>query len=334
MVGCFLTPTTESPYTFPPMLKREIEQVVGEYVLDVRDFRTEDKDYLLRQVYEMTDRRFALAEHFLVSKPWELFVMVEMGVDRMYHGFWKLMDPEHRKHEPGNRFEHAIFDYHRHVDELMGRLLAHTDEDTAVFVVSDHGGKRMDGGIRINEWLRREGLLATLSPDTAVPLREAGIDWSQTTAWGRAGTTRASSSTSRAESPRARSRRPTTSGFATTWHGGSRRSPTRTESRSAPACTPRRDLPGGERGRARPDRPLRRPLLALGRDRRRRGGYPQLRERHRARRREPRAGRLFVLAAPGRPVRAKARTCWMAPTVLELMGLDVPASMRGRSLLA
>ena len=93
MVGCFLTPTTESPYTFPPMLKREIEQVVGEYVLDVRDFRTEDKDYLLRQVYEMTDRRFALAEHFLVSKPWELFVMVEMGVDRMYHGFWKLMDP-------------------------------------------------------------------------------------------------------------------------------------------------------------------------------------------------------------------------------------------------
>ena len=48
MVGCFLTPTTESPYTFPPMLKREIEQVVGEYVLDVRDFRTEDKDYLLR----------------------------------------------------------------------------------------------------------------------------------------------------------------------------------------------------------------------------------------------------------------------------------------------
>jgi predicted AlkP superfamily phosphohydrolase/phosphomutase len=188
MVGCFLTPTIESPYTFPPMLKREIEQVVGEYVLDVRDFRTEDKDYLLRQVYEMTDRRFALAQHLLASKPWELFVMVEMGVDRMYHGFWKLMDPAHRKHEPGNRFEYAILDYHKHVDELMGSLLAHADEDTAVFVVSDHGGKRMDGGIRINEWLRREGLLGTLSdPETAVPLREAGIDWSRTTAWGEGG---------------------------------------------------------------------------------------------------------------------------------------------------
>jgi predicted AlkP superfamily phosphohydrolase/phosphomutase len=188
MVSCFLTPTIDSQYTFPPLLKREIEQTVGEYLLDVRDFRTEDKDYLLRQVYEMTDRRFALAEHLLDTKPWELFAMVEMGIDRMYHGFWKMMDPEHRKHVPGNPFEHAILDYHTHVDELMGSLLEHADEDTAIFVVSDHGGKRMDGGIRVNEWLRREGYLGLLTePDTAVPLREAGIDWSQTGAWGEGG---------------------------------------------------------------------------------------------------------------------------------------------------
>jgi len=188
MVSCFLTPTIESQYTFPPMLKREIEQVVGEYILDVRDFRTEDKDYLLRQVYEMTDRRFALAEHLLATRPWELFAMVEMGPDRMYHGFWKMMDPQHRKHEPGNRFESAILDYHRHVDELLGRLLADVDEDTAILVVSDHGGQRMDGGIRVNEWLRREGVLTTLrEPETPIPLREAGIDWSKTVAWGEGG---------------------------------------------------------------------------------------------------------------------------------------------------
>jgi predicted AlkP superfamily phosphohydrolase/phosphomutase len=188
MVSCFLTPSAESQYTFPSSLKPEIEKVVGEYLFDVRDFRTEDKDWLLRQVYEMTDRRFALAEHLLDTRPWELFAMVEMGVDRMYHGFWKLMDPEHRKHEPGNRFETAILDYHRHVDELMGRVLARADEGTAVLVVSDHGGKRMDGGIRVNEWLRREGLLTTLAdPETAVPLRQAGIDWPKTAAWGEGG---------------------------------------------------------------------------------------------------------------------------------------------------
>jgi predicted AlkP superfamily phosphohydrolase/phosphomutase len=114
--------------------------------------------------------------------------MVEMGPDRMHHGFWKYMDPEHRKHEPGNAYESAILDYHRHVDGLIGRLLTHADDDTVVFVLSDHGAKRLDGGIRVNEWLRREGLLATLAePDGVCSPRDVGIDCTQTVAWGEGG---------------------------------------------------------------------------------------------------------------------------------------------------
>ena len=166
LVTCFLTPSVESQYTYPPMLRKEIEEVVGEYLFDCPDFRTDDKDNLLRQVYEMTDRRFALCDHLLGTRPWELFVMVEMGPDRIHHGFWKFMDAEHRKHGPGNPYEHAIRDYYRHVDGLIARLLHHADEDTTVLVVSDHGAKRLDGGVRVNEWLRREGLLVTLrEPD-------------------------------------------------------------------------------------------------------------------------------------------------------------------------
>ena len=64
MVGCFLTPSLESRYTYPAALRDEIAEVVGEYIFDTKDFRTDDKwAYLLRQVYEMTDRRFRLAEH-------------------------------------------------------------------------------------------------------------------------------------------------------------------------------------------------------------------------------------------------------------------------------
>jgi predicted AlkP superfamily phosphohydrolase/phosphomutase len=188
MVGCFLTPSLESKYTYPAALKEEIAEVVGEYLFDTKDFRTDDKEYLLRQVYEMTDRRFALAEHLLETKPWTFFAMVEMGPDRMHHGFWKFMDAEHRKHETGNAYESAILDYHRHLDGLIAKLLEHADDDTVVFVLSDHGAKRLDGGIRINEWLRREGLLTTLSePDGVSSLRDVGVDWSRTTAWGEGG---------------------------------------------------------------------------------------------------------------------------------------------------
>jgi predicted AlkP superfamily phosphohydrolase/phosphomutase len=98
------------------------------------------------------------------------------------------MDPEHRKHEPGSPYERAILDYHRHVDGLIGGLLELADEDTVVFVLSDHGAKRLDGGIRINEWLRREGLLATVSePNGVSSLRDVGVDWPKTTAWGEGG---------------------------------------------------------------------------------------------------------------------------------------------------
>jgi predicted AlkP superfamily phosphohydrolase/phosphomutase len=188
LVSCFLTPSLESRYTYPAALRDEIEDVVGEYIFDTKDSRTDDKDYLLRQVYEMTDRRFRLAEHLLQTKPWTLFAMVEMGPDRMHHGFWKFMDAEHRKHEPGNPYETAILDYHRHVDGLIARLLEHADEETVVFVLSDHGAKRLDGGIRISEWLRREGLLATRTePEGVSSLEDAGVDWSRTTAWGEGG---------------------------------------------------------------------------------------------------------------------------------------------------
>jgi predicted AlkP superfamily phosphohydrolase/phosphomutase len=188
MVACFLTPSVESRYTFPPGLREEIAEVVGEYILDARDFRTEDKDTLLADLYEMTDKRFRLADHLLETKPWQLFAMVEMGHDRIHHGLWKYMDPQHRKHEPGNPYEHSIRDYYRHVDGLIGGLLRHADDETLVLVLSDHGAKRLDGGIRVNEWLRREGLLALRSePDRLCLPREVGIDWARTTAWGDGG---------------------------------------------------------------------------------------------------------------------------------------------------
>jgi predicted AlkP superfamily phosphohydrolase/phosphomutase len=188
MVSCFLTPSVESQYTYPPGLRGEVRATVGEYLFDCTNFRTEEKDDLLRQVYEMTNRRFALAGHLLETKPWQLFAMVEMGHDRMHHGFWKYMDSRHRKHTPGNPYEHAIRDYYRHVDGLIGGLLEHADEETTVLVVSDHGAKRLEGGIRINEWLRREGLLATLAEPTGICRpQDVGIDWSRTAAWGEGG---------------------------------------------------------------------------------------------------------------------------------------------------
>jgi predicted AlkP superfamily phosphohydrolase/phosphomutase len=189
MVSCFLTPDTRtSRYTYPPELKDEIEQLVGHYMVDVENFRTDDKDRLLAEIEEMTEKRFRLAEHLLDTRPWDLFFMVEMGTDRIHHGFWRFTDHGHRLYEDGNPYEHAMLDYYKRLDTKIASLLRFADDDTAVLVVSDHGAKKMDGGICVNEWLRREGYLV-LKEEPAEPTRLTPdmIDWSKTTAWGEGG---------------------------------------------------------------------------------------------------------------------------------------------------
>jgi predicted AlkP superfamily phosphohydrolase/phosphomutase len=189
LVSSFLTPSTRSQYTYPPELKQEIAGVVqGEYMFDVPQFRTEDKDFLLDQIYAMADQQHQVVKHLMASKPWDFFMHVDMGVDRMHHGFWKFFDPRHPKHEPGNPYEHAIRDYYMHIDHQIGERLEMLDDDTAVLVVSDHGGQPMMGGICFNEWLKQEGyLVLEYQPEGIVPLEKCEVDWTRTIAWGSGG---------------------------------------------------------------------------------------------------------------------------------------------------
>lgn len=188
LVSGFLAPDTSSSFTYPADLRMELLRVAPDYMLDVRNFRTEDKQWLLEQIYRMTEQRFRVAKYLLQSKPWDLFVMVEMGPDRIHHGFWRYFDRDHPLYEPGNPYETAIHDYYVELDRRVGEILAILPEDTLVLVVSDHGAKRMVGGICINEWLLREGYLVLKQPvKERVKFAPDLVDWERTRAWGDGG---------------------------------------------------------------------------------------------------------------------------------------------------
>jgi predicted AlkP superfamily phosphohydrolase/phosphomutase len=95
IITCFLTPDINCEYTYPKQLKYEIENLVNEYILDIENFRTEKKDWLLNKIYEMTEKRFKVIKNLLKSKSWDFFMFVEIGLDRLQHGFWKFFDEEH-----------------------------------------------------------------------------------------------------------------------------------------------------------------------------------------------------------------------------------------------
>ena len=183
-VSCFMTPDADSAYTWPPDLKGEIERDFGRYTFDVK-FRTEAKASLLSEIYQMTGQHFRLARHLLASRPWDFFMMVEMGTDRLQHAFWKYFDPRHRKYQPGNDYQAAIPSYYRYLDREIGQLLALVPDDAAVIVVSDHGAQRMDGSFHLNDWLLREGYLHLAAPPSGVQeFKRTRVDWSRSTAWG------------------------------------------------------------------------------------------------------------------------------------------------------
>ena len=217
MVSCFLTPSTESQYTFPPALRNEVEEVVGEYLFDCTEFRTDDKDDLLRQIYEMTDKRFKLADHLLSTKPWDLFAMVEMGTDRIHHGFWKDMDPAAPQARAGRPL--------REGDPRLPRARRRpAREPPAPRRRRDGGARRLrsrreaHGRRRPHQRVAAPGGPArprSASPRAARARATAASTGRARRSGPRAATTRASSSTSRAASRTGRSPRPTTSASAT-----------------------------------------------------------------------------------------------------------------------
>ncbi len=190
-VGCFLTPPSNTGYTYPAELQTEIEEELGgpdRYIFDIPNFREQGMEHVLKQVFAMTERRFQVGRRLVKNKAWDFFMMVEMGPDRLHHVFWQHFDPTHPLYRPGSPFETAFQDYYRFLDKEVGALLETLPEDAITIVMSDHGARPMMGGICFNDWLQEKGYLALTEPVSEItPIAKAPIDWSQTVAWGDGG---------------------------------------------------------------------------------------------------------------------------------------------------
>jgi len=189
-ISCFLTPPSATSFTHPNELGGEVKDILGgeDYIFDIPNYREQGLDFVLQQVFAMTERRFKVARSLVKSKPWDYFMLVEMGADRLHHVFWQYFDPKHPKYEAGNKYETAFQDYYRFLDREIGRLLETLPDDVVTILMSDHGARPMVGGVAFNDWLMREGYLTlTESVSEQTPISKAPIDWSRTQAWGDGG---------------------------------------------------------------------------------------------------------------------------------------------------
>jgi predicted AlkP superfamily phosphohydrolase/phosphomutase len=184
MVGCHLTPDHTSRYTAPPDVQEELEANAGPYIPDVT-FRSDNRDQVLEQLFEMTHQHAKLQRHLFKKERWDFFMGVEIGTDRIHHVFWKFSDPSHPKYTEHPRYSRAMTDYYRLIDQQLHELLSLLDDDTRLLLLSDHGAKAMQGCFCLNEWLIERGYLTlTERPARVMKLEQAAVDWSRTVAWG------------------------------------------------------------------------------------------------------------------------------------------------------
>jgi predicted AlkP superfamily phosphohydrolase/phosphomutase len=188
-VGCYLTPaTSRDVYTYPAAVQHQISALVGEYPMDVKGFRTDRKDWLKNEVYAMSRKHFEVVRHFLQQFDWDYFQFVEIGLDRLQHGFWQFHDPQHGGYTPGNPYHDVIRDYYAYLDEQVGSILELLDDETVVLVASDHGAQRLDGDFCVNEWLVQEGLLVLNErPREVTPFGQLDVNWGKTKVWSEGG---------------------------------------------------------------------------------------------------------------------------------------------------
>ena len=188
MVSGFMYPGGDARWCFPRALEHELEQRFGPYRADVDDFRSDDLDRIYRDIVSMTDQHFEIARFIWNERQPDFMMMVEIGLDRFHHAFWRHIDPGHPAHEPGNPYLELGREYYAKLDSRIGELLASVDDDTVVALVSDHGARAMHGGLCINEWLLARGQLALKAePAGPGPLRHDDVDWSRTKAWAEGG---------------------------------------------------------------------------------------------------------------------------------------------------
>lgn len=190
-VGCFLTPPSAKSYATPSEIEGEIEEELGgpgQYIFDIPNFRQAGMDRVLKDVFDMTERRFKVARRLVKNKPWDFFMMCEIASDRLHHVFWEYYDPRHPKYKAGSEFEGIFERYYRMLDKELGELLAVLPEDAITIIMSDHGARPMMGGLCFNDWLIKEGYLTlTTEPTEPTPIAKVEKDWSKTVAWGDGG---------------------------------------------------------------------------------------------------------------------------------------------------
>ena len=179
---------------YPPEMKQELIDKFGEVPsFDITNFRSSyeiakeikkgppSKEFVMEGCRDVASRNVEVMKHLMKNKDWDLFFGVIGMTDRMNHMFWKYCDKTHRKYDPKSKYLNVLKDFYIFIDQKLGELFELLDEDTKIILLSDHGIMKLNTRVNVTDWLIREGYLVLKEPTKEkVPFNLEMVDWSKT----------------------------------------------------------------------------------------------------------------------------------------------------------
>ena len=112
-------------------------------------------------------------------------VCVFDGTDRIQHMFWRYLEPGHPAAAGGEQAEHrhAIRELYERNDALVGKVMDRLRDGDLLLVLSDHGFTSFRRGINLNSWLEANGYLKLKEGADGAAEWLRDVDWSETRAY-------------------------------------------------------------------------------------------------------------------------------------------------------
>jgi predicted AlkP superfamily phosphohydrolase/phosphomutase len=143
-----------------------------------------NEDDFIQQAYDIQEDRERMFFHTLKNNREGLVASVFDVTDRIQHMFIRFLFDDHPAASKSDieKYRHVIEDLYVRMDGLIARAMKHVDDDTALFVISDHGFKPFMWGFHVNSWLHKEGYITLKSGDECDSWFE-NVDWGRTKAY-------------------------------------------------------------------------------------------------------------------------------------------------------
>ena len=144
-----------------------------------------DEDAFLEQTYLIHAERERMFFDALDKTARGAVVCVFDITDRLQHMFFRHLDARHPANRGRNgKHKDAIRKLYIEMDDLVGRTMeAAAGDESALFVMSDHGFKPFRRGVNLNTWLYRHGFLAVKGDGPTGADMFGDVDWSRTKAY-------------------------------------------------------------------------------------------------------------------------------------------------------